>query len=199
LDPHIKRCTTPLNLRYNLIAMAIDGYTVRELGARDGQDFRNLRLTALSEMPEAFGTSLEEERRKPLRMYNRELGQSAKSRDDFMLGIYVDGDEDVGLVAVLGFSRQKRLKARHKGLFWGMYVCEEHRRKGVGDGLLAEALDRVRALRGLEVLQLNVVTANAPAIELYEKVGFRSFGIEEKAFKLGGEYHDIHHMSFDLL
>jgi len=177
--------------------MLTDGYSLRELTVRDAAAFRSLRLIALKEVSEAFGTSYAEEKVKTLRNYQRDLGRSRKSKNDFIIGIFVaDGDGE--LVAIAGFYRNKKVKTNHKGLMWGMFVRADHRRKGLASHLLKNALDRVRSLQSVEVLLINVVTSNHAAIQLYERFGFKTYGHEEKAFKLEGNYHDVLHMNYSV-
>ena len=176
---------------------AMDGYTLQELGPRDAASFRAVRLQALSEAPEAFGTSVFEERKKTVRTYQRELGQGKKYPGEFLLGVFSE-DASPELLAVLGFYRHQKAKTMHKGLFWGMFVAESARRRGLGRWLLAEALERVRLISAVEVLQISVVTSNEPAIKLYESFGFETYGREDKAFKLGNCYHDVFHLSYNL-
>ena len=43
-------------------------------------------------------------------------------------GAFADG----ALAGVVGYSRDPRVKNRHRGKVFGMYVAPEHRRRGVG-------------------------------------------------------------------
>jgi RimJ/RimL family protein N-acetyltransferase len=43
-----------------------------------------------------------------------------------------------------------------------------------------------------------VTEGNARAKSLYEKAGFRAFGLEQNALKIGGQYFHKCHMSLDL-
>ena len=47
---------------------------------------------------------------------------------------------------------------------------------------------------GLEQLVLTVTDTNAAARTLYEKAGFRSFGVEPRAIRVGDRYLDKNHM-----
>ena len=143
-----------------------EGYCLRRLRTRDAAEFQQLRLAAIAEAPEAFGTSLEEERAKNVRTYQRDLARRGKNHHDFILGAY-HPSLDGALIGVVGFFHKKK-KTRHKGLFWGMYVVPEHRRVGLGRALIAEAMSECRAISELEMLQISVVTSNPGAQALYE-------------------------------
>ena len=161
---------------------------IRQLGEDDAAGYRELRLRGLREHPEAFTSSYEEERDKPLEW------TVSRVKADVVLGAHIDRR----LVGVLGMSVEPRGKIRHKGHVFGMYVAPEHAGRGVGRALVAECIARARLIPGLELLQLTVTEGNVRAKSLYEKAGFRAFGLERNALKLGGRYFDKCHMSLDL-
>ena len=72
----------------------------------------------------------------------------------------------------------------------GMGLLKEYRRQGLGSRLLEETLS-VAKKRGLERVELDVYTSNAPAIKLYDKFNFQIEGRKRKARKLDGTYDDI--------
>ena len=52
--------------------------------------------------------------------------------------------------------------------------------------------------RKVEVLWLDVRITNVPAIELFQKLGFRTWGIFPNRIKTGREYLDVLYMACDL-
>jgi ribosomal protein S18 acetylase RimI-like enzyme len=162
--------------------------SVRQLGEADASEYHQLRLRGLREHPEAFTSSYEEERDKP--------PSWAKTRiaNNVVLGAYA-GER---LVGILGMSIDPRAKVRHKGQVFGMYVAPEHAGRGVGKKLIAECIARARAMAGLEQLQLTVTDTNGRAKSLYERAGFRAFGIEPKATRIDSRYYDKCHMTLEL-
>jgi RimJ/RimL family protein N-acetyltransferase len=172
------------------------GYVLRTLQSRHTRSYRSLRHQALGETAPSFGTSLSEELKKPYRQYFNDLSQYRRSQSDFLLGLFEENEDR--LIGCLGFYRHKKLKTRHKGLIWGMYVHPVHRRKGLGHWMLSDAITRIRRQEDLEIVHLGVVSQNAEAMQLYEGLGFVSFGKEPRAFKLQGVYYDIQHMYLEL-
>ena len=152
----------------------------------DAEDFRRLRLRALKEHPEAFGSSYEMESTLPLQVVADRLRQSSDSPDDFTLGAYRQAE----LVGMVGFFRQRNEKERHKGSIWGMYVQSEEQGKGVGRALLTQAVERARLLTGLEQVGLAVVARNKRARSLYVSLGFETYGVEPNALVVDGEHLD---------
>ncbi|HKA97351.1 MAG TPA: GNAT family N-acetyltransferase [Streptosporangiaceae bacterium] len=71
----------------------------------------------------------------------------------------------------------------------GLAVAPGDRRRGVASALLAAAEQHARA-RGARKLSLRVLGTNAPAMQLYEGVGFRKEGVLRDEFRIGGRYVD---------
>jgi ribosomal protein S18 acetylase RimI-like enzyme len=157
---------------------------IRMLVAGDAQAFRDLRLRALRDHPEAFGRSPEEV--EPAEVWARRTEIDALSEPDFTLGAF-DGATLVGMV---GCRRERLIKHRHVGSIWGMYVAPEHRGTGLGRRILVEAIERARAWPDLEQLWLDVATTNASARALYVSCGFRSLAVKPRSLRLPDRYCD---------
>lgn len=80
---------------------------VRRLTAPDAAALRQLRLNALVETPESFGSSYEEEHTLTLADIRAWI---SPADDGAMYGVFL-GDTLAGIV---GVSRQRKLKLRHK-------------------------------------------------------------------------------------
>ncbi|MBP1974643.1 GNAT family N-acetyltransferase [Cohnella thailandensis] len=167
------------------------GIVIRQLTLEDVDAYWALRLRAIREHPESFGASYEEE--KELSM-DAVRARFPSSEDGFALGAFERNE----LVGMVGLSREKRRKLRHKAMIWGMYVSSEHQGRGIGRRLIAAVQDRARQMDGLEKLILYVVIGNAPAQKLYRSMGFESFGIERNALKLGDVTYDEDLMVYSL-
>ncbi len=162
----------------------MDSLNIRALTEDDVREFRKLRLRALKEHPDAFGSSYEAESAQPLEAVAGRMRRTAESPHDFTLGAYREGE----LVGMVGFFREQREKMRHKGTIWGMYVPSEEQGKGIGRALLTEAVARARLVPGLEQVGLAVVTPNRRARGLYASLGFETYGVEPNALIVDGEH-----------
>jgi GNAT superfamily N-acetyltransferase len=160
---------------------------IRRLAPDDVAVYRALRLRGLKEHPDAFTSGYDEEAAKPLAATEARLAPEAGAR---MWGAFVEGT----LVGAIGLLREPRVKIRHKGEVFGMYVVRERAAQGVGAALLAHLLGEARREPDLTQLTLTVTETNVAARRLYEKFGFRSFGIEPKAILVGDTYFDKNHM-----
>jgi ribosomal protein S18 acetylase RimI-like enzyme len=113
---------------------------------------------------------------------------------NFIVGAFLDGE----LAGTAGFFRERKLKTRHKGQIWGVYVTDRLRGEGVGRMLIQDLISRASGVEGLEQLVLGVTTSNTAAVRLYTSLGFQSFGCERNSLKIGNTYYDTGHMTLFL-
>jgi RimJ/RimL family protein N-acetyltransferase len=69
-------------------------------------------------------------------------------------------------------------------------VDRDWRNRGVGTALMRRAIEWARGTGVLTRLQLQVFARNAPAIHLYQKLGFQIEGSRRNAILRDGEYID---------
>src|SRR5581483_5068451 len=161
---------------------------VRILTECDADAFRRIRRERLEQSPRAFAESIPEHDALSADTILTRLRQA--SGENFVVGAFVNDE----LVGIAGFSRSPRLKSRHKGVIWGVYVRPTVRSQGAGRALITALIDRARREPGLEQIQLSVSTGQDSARALYESLGFEIFGHERHALKVDGEYVDEDHM-----
>ncbi len=111
--------------------------------------------------------------------------------DAFTLGAL---EKDNDLVGTVSFERETRVKLRHKGLIYRMYVRADAAGRGIGRQLIQATVVRASQIHGLEQLNLTVVATNARAKHLYASEGFVSFALEQRGLKMGADYVDEEQM-----
>lgn len=153
--------------------------SVRQLAQDDASQFQSLRLSALQDAPEAFGSSYEEERLVTLEDWALRLTPSENSA---VFGAWQNGQ----LAGCAGLYRQRALKQLHKGVIWGVYVAPAQRGRGVARQLMLAVLARAGQMPGLRALQLTVAKGNAAAEKLYSSLGFEAYGTEPRGLCVNG-------------
>ncbi|MBV9586275.1 MAG: GNAT family N-acetyltransferase [Alphaproteobacteria bacterium] len=151
---------------------------VRRLTPADAALFREIRLEGLERDPDAFASTVEVESAQPLSSFEQRLEAAA----------VFGGFRGSELLGVAGFRLQPGPKHGHKGQLWGMYVRPAARQTGLGHKLVEAVIEHARG--EVELLQLSVISENQPARRLYASLGFEEYGIERRAAKYRGRYHD---------
>jgi ribosomal protein S18 acetylase RimI-like enzyme len=153
-------------------------WLIRRLGQGDLPLFRALRLKALRQHPNAFGSSFEEEQGSDLA---RMIGDAPSAT----YGGFVENR----LVASTGLIVSPKIKQCHKGHVVGVYVAPPWRRTGVAGALLDQIVLDARA-SGLILLTLSVTAGNTAARLLYLRAGFEVYGTEPLSLRVGTDYLD---------
>jgi RimJ/RimL family protein N-acetyltransferase len=145
----------------------------RELTIEDFDAYNQLREMALNVGTEIFVSTNDEERN------NRKSKFSSRIEDDnsFVMGAF-EGNILIGIVT---FIKEERIKIMHKGGIYGMFINPDHQGKGVGSELLSFTLEKASKMTGLRQINLGVMSINLNAIKLYEKMGFKPYGVEKEA------------------
>lgn len=159
---------------------------IRQLTIDDWQAWKYLRLLALADIPEAFGSSYEEE----LLWSDEQFIQNLKN--NIIFGAFVQSK----MVGTAAFFKMNLIKTKHKGVIWGMYIQQEYREKGFASELLKVIV--AHANSQVAQLQLTVVTTNIAGIHLYQKFGFQIYGTEHRALKINDRFYDEYLMYKEL-
>ena len=131
----------------------------------DWLQVRRLRLTALRDTPDAFGSTFEDESQRPPEWWIDRLQSSGSVT-------FVATDPGESGIAVLGPYQSPP----DCGVF-AVWVAPEHRGMGVGDALMSALIARART-QGVGRLVLHVGRSNLSAKKLYLRHGFAPTGAE---------------------
>ncbi len=139
--------------------------TVRPLGEEDWQLFRSIRLAALSDSPEAFVASVEEEQDYDEAFWRQRLRRSTRLVAEREQG---DGIEQLGVVS-LGEAGDEEGRV---GEIFGLWVAPSSRGTGVATRLVEASAER--ALEdGRSHVAYWVGTDNGRAVAFASGIGFR--------------------------
>lgn len=164
--------------------------TVLRLDPSHARAYRELMIQAYTQEPDAFTSTPEERGALPLGWWEKRVADD----DSQVLGAF----ETDALVGTAGIEFATRAKSRHKASLFGMYVVPQARGRGLGLALLEAALAHIRARHGMRLVTLTVSDGNQAAIALYERAGFKAFGIEPLAIRVGDRFIAKVHMACEL-
>jgi ribosomal protein S18 acetylase RimI-like enzyme len=133
--------------------------TVRALEGDDWEAFRQVRLAALADAPEAFASSYSAEQDLDEEFWRLRLGRSSRLLAEL-------DDEPVGMVSV------GRAEEDDVAELFGMWVVPSQRGHGVAWQLTEAAAEHARAL-GRRALKLWVSTDNGRAVAFFSSYGCR--------------------------
>lgn len=139
----------------------------------DWQDFKKIRLEALQEEPQAFGSSYAKES-----VYTDEKWQESFSKPDVAIVIAKETDKPVGMIGY-------HLKNNSDAHIWGMFVSKDYRNKGIGKMLLEKLIDQAKQILQVQKISLDVNPEQVTAVKLYSSLGFQGDGTRK--FLMGDE------------
>ena len=160
---------------------------IRQLTTTDAAAFQAIRLRALRESPEAFGSTYGEEVGRPLEAVAARL--AADPATSAVLA--ASPAPGAPLVGVVGCYRESGRKRRHVGVVWGLFVAPEARGRGFGHALVSALVSQARTWPALEQLTLTVVPDNVAARALYLRHGFRPAGLAPRALRDESRHYDL--------
>lgn len=143
-----------------------DTLAVRTFSAAEWPVYRDLRLRALQDSPDAFGSTFAEEGGHADAQWARRLASGVDSQTNLAVVAEVHG-EAVGLA-------WGRIDTSNPdvAVLYQMWVAPSHRGTGAGKMLLEAVIGWARA-RNASFLDLGVTCGNSPARRLYERAGFK--------------------------
>jgi ribosomal protein S18 acetylase RimI-like enzyme len=159
------------------------------------REFKELRLSALKELPEAFGVTVEEE--------------INKSKDDWQACIHsaiaqetcwlICAKEDNEFVGMIYAEREAGECFKHLVWIKKVYVKPAWRKHSVGIHMLDAMTELLTRDPWAEQLALWVTCDMTNAIKLYHKAGFTIAGRLEKAISINDTFYDNYLMQKTLI
>ena len=162
-----------------------ENYSVQIIfpGPDDWQVLRDIKINSIKEEDIAFADADPE-----LKKYLDRQEESWKdnlSRADRLFVFAKKGENWVGMVSAIIDQDQKSALVQH------MYVQKIHRGENIGEKLLQSLLEKFKQ-KGIEVVRLEVLETQLPAINLYHKLGFNNVRVSSQTAERGDQkYNEI--------
>ena len=145
---------------------------VRRLSPDEWPAYRDLRLRALRDSPDAFGSTFERERQRSDAEWAARLAVTEDSRESLPL-VAVWGNEFVGLAWGRLVASDDRVVHVYQ-----MWVSPTSRGRGIASLLIDTLIAWARSVRATQ-LRLSVTGGNTSAERTYAKAGFEPLGLAE--------------------
>jgi ribosomal protein S18 acetylase RimI-like enzyme len=136
------------------------------------KEYRDLRLRALKEDPEAFSSSYADSLKQPDEFWKKRLAEAAAGKRAWLLF----AGQDDKLLGMLGAYLEP--ESADMATIVSVYVVREARGRGISALLMAEILLMLSSAPALRKAQLRVNVTQLAAIQLYRRFGFREIGVE---------------------
>jgi ribosomal protein S18 acetylase RimI-like enzyme len=133
-------------------------------------EYRELRLRALKEDPEAFSSSYADSLRQPEQFWKTRLADAERGEGSWLLF----GTQDNKLVGMIGAFTEG--DTTEIATVVSVYVPREERGNGISSRLMEEILRVLSAVPRLRKARLDVNVSQVAAIRVYQRCGFREIG-----------------------
>ena len=160
------------------------GLEIRRLAPTDVADYRQIRLAALKDAPEAFSSRYEIEAARPAEAL------AARLQTSDVHAAY----RERRIVGMAGVAPRSDPGQPCRAFLWGVYVRPEMRGLGIASGMLDAALATAR--ERFDEITLDVAVGNLAALALYEKFGFARRGKPRPMMTGAGSRDEISMVKF---
>jgi GNAT superfamily N-acetyltransferase len=155
---------------------------IRTFALHEWEIYKQLRLRALAESPEAFGSTLAKEQDRTDAEWSNRLLESQDS--DWNYPVVAEVNQEPGGLA---WGRIEQDNPEQANLYQ-MWVAPEVRGLGAGQMLLQAVIAWARA-RNACCLELGVTVRDSPAMRLYTRAGFEPVG-DPQQLRPGSEFFE---------
>lgn len=154
------------------------------------EEYKNIRIEALENIPQAFGSTVEEELKKEDSVWIEILQKSLENKDEFLVFAEIEGS----LAGMMRAYREQSQKCAHNASIVSVYVNKKYQGKGLSSLLMESLIEKIKINTEILRLELMVVTTQISAISLYKKFGFEIVGTLHKNVSVNGVFYDEHIM-----
>jgi GNAT superfamily N-acetyltransferase len=162
-----------------------DDISVRLLRESDLAAYKAIRLEALRDHPEAYGTDHGEELLQPEAVWVNRIRDAVDSPK----GCIALAEAGTEVVGIAGVRRDHGIKGSHAALIWGVYVRPKYRGKRVAVQMIHQLLDWCRSNQ-VRIVRLSATNTGRAAVQCYLRAGFTIYGVSPEEIRIGERYYD---------
>jgi ribosomal protein S18 acetylase RimI-like enzyme len=163
---------------------------VRPLAPEDAPAYVSIRRAMLADTPRAFSADPDTDRG------SDEAGvRQCLARPDYAIAGAFAGNR---LVSAAGLSRTPGRKLMHRVFIWGVWTHPDFRGRGLGERVMRHAIVLARSWPGIRAVCLSACREQHAAVRLYERLGFKTWGIEPDMMHVDGRFYEEVHMQLRL-
>lgn len=156
------------------------------LSPEDWQQYRDLRLRALKEEPQAYGSTYEDNAKRPDEFWRERIEDTLNKNTQWLVFARSGGT----LVGMAGAFAEKE---PDNAQVVAVYVVPEARGKGISKLLMQELLTRIKTNEKVKKITVDVNPQQVAAFNLYKNSGFQI--IKQYRLILGdGKEHDVYQL-----
>ena len=163
---------------------------IRKASVRYWKEFKEIRLEAVKNNPEGFGSAYEEEVDRSKERWKISLINKNK-----IVFLALDGKIPIAISII---SYESSIKMNHLAHIYSVYVKPEYRGRKISSRLIEFILADASNKKKIKKVKLSVVTTQTPAINLYKKFGFKIIAKLKKEVRVGKKYYDEYIMEKNL-
>jgi ribosomal protein S18 acetylase RimI-like enzyme len=162
----------------------MDAVRIIALPVERWEEYRTLRLYALQESPQAFGSSHAASVAQPDEFWINRLRNAAAGRN--LLLFAEDVDRLVGLIGTYDESGEPDVAN-----IISVFVAPDYRGRGLASRLVDAILVEIRRRPEIRVARLTVNVSQTSAISAYQRAGFRTVATEHNLMGDGIKYDEL--------
>lgn len=162
----------------------LEEVSFKKLHPENSKEYRAIRLESLQQYPIHFGSTYEDQKQKETLFFEGLIETSHP--ECFVIGAFLNNT----LIGICAFYKFSDERYKHRGEILQMYVQPKYQNHNIGFNLLKTALKEAFKTADLEQIELEVITRAKSAYKIYEKAGFKEYGLLENFIKKDGLYYD---------
>lgn len=164
----------------------MDNLEIISLKPEDWKQYRDLRLRALKEEPQAFGSTYADNSKHPDEYWQQRLEDTLNKNAQWLVFARLNGV----LVGMVGAFVEKEPENAHVIV---VYVTPEARGKSISKMLMKELLTRIKTNNVIKKITVDVNPEQEAALNLYKNSGFQV--IKQYRMTLGdGKEHEVYQL-----